>query len=322
MLYTYDYVLAMRTQTIFRLLLIVLPAFFLGLFYWATSPWWLENLSSFYRYLGLYFFAIAGLFFVRADYRHTTLCLLIAGFGYFFIFPEERKKKDCARANTLLQYNLFYDNKRLDLFVSRVEEIQSDLLVLQEVSPQHGHQLAALKQTYPFTFGGQPAVGYPSGQMLLSRKPLYGTNVLTTPNGHKIIQTVWRAEEGVDVFVVALHPPSPRNEELWHQRNAVINTALKLAERSPLETTLLVGDFNLASSTRRYRDIARNFQSAPVNTWPVFLKNWDIPVWPIVALDHLLLSVNNNNNRICSREALTGIKGSDHYPVLTTISLE
>jgi endonuclease/exonuclease/phosphatase family metal-dependent hydrolase len=158
--------------------------------------------------------------------------------------------------------------------------------------------------------------------MLLSRKPLYGTNVLTTPNGHKIIQTVWRAEEGVDVFVVALHPPSPRSEELWHQRNAVINTALKLVERSPLETTILVGDFNLASTTRRYRDLSRNFQSAPVNTWPVFLKNWNVPVWPLVALDHLLLTSVNDKNRICSREALTEIKGSDHYPVLTKMSLE
>ncbi len=302
--------------------ILLLPASIGVVFYYSLSPWWLENLGSFYPYLGFYYLCWSLFALVLGSWKEAAFFFLCAGIWVWLTLPNTLKHKECSQTISLLQFNLFYENTKVDWFVDIVARTTADLLVLQEVSPLHGHKLDSLKHIYPYTYGGQPTVGYPSGQMLLSRQPLYGTNVLTTPNGHKIIQTVWRVREGVDVLVIALHPPSPRNEELWFQRNAVINTAIKLAERSPLETTLLVGDFNLASTTRRYRDISSNFQSVPVNTWPVFLKSWNIPVWPLVALDHLFLSSVEKSARICSRETLSEVKGSDHYPVLTKISLE
>ncbi len=101
---------------------------------------------------------------------------------------------------SVMQYNTYYDNQQLGTFIDFVRERRPDILVLQEVSPQHGEQLKLLKDIYPYQYGGQRRVGYPSGQMILSHSPLYGKNTSTSISGHNIIQVVWRASSEQDVF--------------------------------------------------------------------------------------------------------------------------
>ncbi|MDN3685681.1 hypothetical protein QW180_27310 [Vibrio sinaloensis] len=51
------------------------------------------------------------------------------------------------------------------------------MVVLQEVAPEVGERLKTLSDVYPFQYGGQTGVGYPSSQMILSQTELTNMSV-------------------------------------------------------------------------------------------------------------------------------------------------
>jgi endonuclease/exonuclease/phosphatase (EEP) superfamily protein YafD len=159
--------------------------------------------------------------------------------------------------------------------------------------------------------------------MVLSKTPLYGMTTHRTAAGHAFISLVWQTRFEQDIMVIAAHPPSPRNQKHWTERNDMLAEIETLTLRSPLTFNLVVGDFNLASTTRRFDQFLPMFHTVPVYSWPLFLKRSNVPSYPFIAIDHLWASNEGSiGNPICQRERVIEISGSDHASVLTILNVE
>jgi endonuclease/exonuclease/phosphatase (EEP) superfamily protein YafD len=309
---------------VFALLAVLLPlplAVYLRFF---EPSWQLENLAAFLSLFTIYFGLLALIFLMMRHWLVFTGLLLTVLLFTLGMSNISINQSACATNRlSVLQYNVFFDNPSLSSLIDYVNQAQPDMVVLQEVSPRHGQALEALFRSYPYYYGGQIRVGYPSGQMVLSKTPLYGMTTHRTTAGHAFISFVWQTRFEQDVMVIAAHPPSPRNQKHWNERNDMLAEIETLALRSPLTFNLVVGDFNLASTTRRFDKFLPMFHTAPIHSWPVFLKRWHLPTYPIVAIDHLWVS-NENSDRspICQRKRVMEITGSDHAAVMTVLNVD
>ncbi|WP_261887392.1 endonuclease/exonuclease/phosphatase family protein [Vibrio aerogenes] len=250
-------------------------------------------------YCRLFFFASVAL----------IICLLFS----IRILPDIRTQAQaCGKTFKILQYNILFENKKIDNLIQFVKKERPDLIVLQEMTPRHGAALQGLHELYPYRYGGQPKVGYPSNQFILSRQPLYGMSVFRTDDDQSLIRGFWQPTPDVDIALFTAHPPSPRGQQLWHRRNLMFQTVTFLTGFVPVENTLVIGDFNLSSDSARYQQLFPGFSSLPVSSWPA------ISFFPAVGIDHLWI---RGSARLCAREAVTQVEGSDHWPVLTHLGI-
>lgn len=309
---------------VFTLLAILLPLILTVYLRFFQPSWQLENLAAFLSLLPIYFGLLALIFLVMRHWLLSAGLLLTVLVSTIGMSSTSFNQSACVTNRlSVLQYNVFFDNPSLASLIDYVSKAQPDMVVLQEVSPSHGQALEALFSAYPYYYGGQSRVGYPSGQMVLSKTPLYGMTTNRTAAGHAFISLVWQTRFERDVMVIAAHPPSPRNQKHWNERNDMLAEIESLALRSPLAFNLVVGDFNLASTTRRFDKFLPMFRTTPIHSWPVFLKRWQLQSYPIVAIDHLWVSnEHSNESPICRRERVMEITGSDHAAVMTVLNVE
>ncbi len=286
--------------------------------------WWIENLTA---YPGLFFIGYLSLFLLSAITKDkvavvTTFCLAMF---FFSLTPKhERIEKQCDSDASfdVIQFNVFYDNPDINSFINALIQQPADLVVMQEVSPQLGEQLRMLDDIYPFRYGGQEGIGYPSSQLILSRHPLSGFSVFHTPDAQNVISGEWQVTKDRSIHLVTAHPPSPRNQALWYRRNALIRTIESIVVQYPFPDTLIVGDFNISSKSAQFTRLFSDFETLPVASWPNWISGNVPPAFTMIAIDHLWLKSEANDWRICSREALKTVYGSDHLMIRTRIALK
>ncbi|WP_164684163.1 endonuclease/exonuclease/phosphatase family protein [Vibrio maerlii] len=277
----------------------------------------------------LYLFAVIVLFsFYLKDKLSIAASLLVTMSFYYFTPPFNKiVQQQCSSPLSIVQYNLAFNNDNLEQFVESIAEKQPDLVVLNEASPEHAEQFSPLFALYPHRFGGQENIGYPSNVFILSKALLYGLQIERASYGGNLIQGVWQPKEGIDVSVFFAHPPSPRSQSLWRDRNSMINLVEYQVSKAVTERSLVAGDFNLSSMSPRYKQTLKDHQSIPVRSWSMVNQRLEdyfgirLPLLGI-AIDHLWLKGEQKAQAIlCSRRSLIEIKGSDHYPVLSFIQL-
>ncbi|MEH0688881.1 endonuclease/exonuclease/phosphatase family protein [Vibrio cholerae] len=284
------------------------------------SLWWVENIVAFPALFMFGYVLLALVLGLARCYGQTLVCLVLAG-AFALMTPKGSQAlvADCDTPVTVLQYNLYYENPDIHQFINYLLTQPADLIVMQEVAPEIGEQLKLLDDRYPFFYGGQEGIGYPSSQMILSTTPLTDASVFHTPDQQSVIRAVWHPPKQDPITLMVAHPPSPRSKELWHRRNALIRTIESLNEQYPDDEVLIVGDFNLSSISRRFAQLFPTFQTAPVASWPNWGAQVATPALTMIAIDHLWLQSANAGRRLCHRESLSTPNGSDHKLVLTKI---
>ncbi|EGU48467.1 hypothetical protein VII00023_18114 [Vibrio ichthyoenteri ATCC 700023] len=298
----------------------MLPAGLWLAFFLNDDIWWLENITGYPALLALLYSLIALISFA---FRRWSKCLIsiLLSLAFFMLTPvtERTVLSQCQNSVSILQYNVFYQNPDVNQLVNYLINHPADLVVLQEVSPQIGEKLQSLSDIYPYIYGGQEGVGYPSGQMILSRYLLSDSSVFMTPDQQSIIRTTWQAGQQQAITIFAAHPPSPRSKPLWYRRNALIKTIESLNRQYPRDEVLVIGDFNLSSRSIRFTQLFLGFQTEPVASWPNWTQLIPTPSSSMIGIDHLWLKSANGLRRICQRERLSMPQGSDHSMILTTI---
>jgi len=304
-------------------ILIVLPSLVWFTFTYTTEIWWIENLTAVPVFILLYYLCLSVVFLFARHLPSTLFSLgLMCVWGVQMLPAHAGDLEQCRQPLRVIQYNLRYENPDLTEFIRYIRSQPVDLVVLQEVSPAHGEQFRVLDREFPFQFGGQRNIGYPSSQMILSKEMLYGMQVHNTPDGHKIIRGVWQPKSGLDIDLFVAHPPSPRSERLWQERNVLIQAISDLTSYSALPITLVVGDFNLSAASERFGQLFPGFSTRPVASWPNWGASIETPASTMIGIDHLWLKVEGGDQReLCSRQALLNFKGSDHSPVLSLFAL-
>nr|WP_275658692.1 endonuclease/exonuclease/phosphatase family protein [Vibrio brasiliensis] len=284
------------------------------------STWWIENIVAFPAVFLILYWVFAAALLLTKQWAPGLVSLVLSGV-FFLLAPKSHHTlvANCVNPITVSQFNLYYGNKDINEFINRLLSEPSDLVVLQEVAPEIGEKLKTLDDIYPYYYGGQEGVGYPSSQMILSRAPLTDVSVYMTPDQQAIIRGVWQPNKHSAMTLIAAHPPSPRTKELWYRRNALIRTIESIIELYPSDEILVVGDFNLSAVSLRFGQILPSFQTVPVASWPNWASQVTTPDFSMIAIDHLWLKSSFAGRRICERRSIARPNGSDHKMVITKI---
>ncbi|WP_070964148.1 endonuclease/exonuclease/phosphatase family protein [Vibrio sonorensis] len=305
-----------------RLLLwlcLFLPVLFWGALHLYPQIWWVENVISAPSLFFVYYLVIS-----ITAFAFRQWLLVVTGSLVCVVFLLMTPKKQhhliahCSNTKTIAQFNVYYDNENVNGLINDLMEESVDLVVLQEVSPEVGKKILSLSDIYPYSIGGQANIGLPSSQLILSRSPFTDVQILEMPDGLKVIKGVWHPAPQSKITLIAAHPPSPRNEQLWHRRNAMIHTLEMVTKQEMSLDHLVVGDFNLSSASLRYSSLFPGAKSAPVASWPSRIFNFPLPSFAMISIDHLWLK-SFSGRRICSRDASHQPTGSDHKLVTTVI---
>ncbi|MGR5192512.1 endonuclease/exonuclease/phosphatase family protein [Vibrio rotiferianus] len=280
--------------------------------------WWAENLTSIPALILFVYFSLALVLLACRRWAKALTAIAISGAFVPFLLPTQINiSKACEHPLTIVQLNLFYENPDINQFINYLLRHPADLVVMQELSPQVGQKLHLLDDIYPFYYGGQRGVGYPSNQMILSRYPLEDVSIYHTPDGQEVIRAVWQVDEPITLMTA--HPPSPRTEPLWQRRNALIRTIETLTDLYPTPEMIVIGDFNLSATSPRFRKLFSRFQSRPVASWPTSIKGVSVPSFAMIGIDHLWLKSEKTDRQICTRLSTSQPNGSDHRLVTTVI---
>ncbi|WP_159084106.1 endonuclease/exonuclease/phosphatase family protein [Saccharobesus litoralis] len=290
--------------------------------HWPLPIWWLENLTSFQFFpLLLWLVVLCCILpwqrfcYSRTLFQHAVkpawklpaICLVFLVEALVNILPTQIVS-DTALCHTkvnILQANWAYHfNAQRD--VETLLASQADLIVLQEVSQASMAKLKnKITQDYPFS-----ANLHANGQFLLSKTPLFSAQRLN----QFLTTATWQLPNTQPVTLFTMHPPSPRSASLWHTRNTAFERLQAESDKALFAEQLVVGDFNLASTTGRYKKLSQGWHHLPVVTWPEFglLKYWG------VAIDHLWVS---GSLKVVTR-ASQALFDSDHRAVMSSVCID
>ena len=306
--------------SVFKWICLVLPVLFWALLRQHNDLWWIDNIVSIPSVILLVYLIYTVFLLFRRKWVIGISSFIITLCFIPFLVPSEVHRTDkCEGKLKVAQFNLFYENPDINQFINYLIKNPVDLVIMQELSPSVGDKLHLLDDLYPFYYGGQHHVGYPSNQMILSKYPLEPVTIYHTPDGQEVIRATWQVEEGEAITLMSAHPPSPRNERLWQRRNALIRTIEMLAEVYPSDEMMVVGDFNISAASPSFSGLFEEFQSSPVSSWPTSIKGLPIPGFTMIGIDHFWLKSKSMQRKICRRQSLSHPEGSDHRLVTTVV---
>ena len=305
-------------QRLIKWILLFLPALIWSLARQYHDVWWAENLTSIPALVLFIYLAFSLIFLACARWAKAfTLIAISCAFVPFLVPTQVNSSKACENPLKIIQFNLFYENPDINQFINYLQKHPADLVVMAELSTKVGQKLHLLDDIYPFYYGGQPGVGYPSNQMILSRYPLDPVSIYRTPDGQEIIRALWQVDKPITLMTA--HPPSPRTEPLWQRRNALIRTIETLTDLYPEPEMMVIGDFNLSAASPRFSERFSRFQTQPVASWPTSIKGVTLPAFSMIGIDHFWLKSESMNRKICTRLSNSQPNGSDHRLVTTVI---
>jgi len=306
-----------ETRLFIALLLILLPSSTWLLLRQVHSPWWLENSLS-TPFIIIFIYII--LLLVLNHFISMQQCLVYFAINVVLAICLNNAitvdNDHCFESIDVFQFNIKYieEESELSELIDHLIIEQYHLITLQGVSQQTKQKfIERLSPYYPHFIRGESwRQQVQSDQLLFSRFAFTNTKYFNSGDHAFLITSQWKLPVRA-INLLALHPPSPRNEELWHQRNRTLyrvqHELNNLSERS----SLVVGDLNLSKHSNRLNSLRQGMNTKFVNSWPN--KPYIFSFWGL-AIDHLWVS---KPAKICSRQRIDKFTWSDHYAIKTQI---
>lgn len=267
-----------------------------------------------------------------------TLLVIALGWQVFRIFPytplaplqmERSRDPSSEESIRLLIFNVRYDSRESLALLRLIDEKRPDVVLLAEPTHWWKDQLEALQDEYPHTIL-QPQENH-YGMLLYSRLELINPRVrFLVEDEVPSIDTGIRLRSGETLSFRGLHPkppglkrPSETEREDSGQRDAELITVakeIKQARDAGRDTpTIVAGDFNdvaWSHTTRLFRRVSGlldpRIGRGLYNSFSAESRVYRFPIDHVFASEHF---------RLMGMEVLPGI-GSDHHPVIVTLSLE
>jgi len=319
-----------EARLVIAFILILLPTIIWTLMKQVHSPWWLENLAStpfslVAIYLVIMLAFISFLSIQQAIIYFTINFFLALYLNNTVIFNNQ----DCADPVSIFQFNIKYQEggNQLTPLIEHLINERYDLIALQGVSQRSKRQLIEkLSPYFPyFISGGSAEKDVISDQLLFSRYAFANISYVKDGQHAFLITSQWQLPFD-EINLYSLHPPSPRNEELWQTRNKTLYQLKYALNNLPLDTlseekasvkkSLVIGDLNLSKHSKRMNILKEGMHSRSVNSWP---NKPYIPMLFGLAIDQLWLS---NSASICARQRINQFTWSDHYAIKTQLNLK
>ena len=300
---------------------------------WQNPVWWVRGLD----FPRLQFITLIGVLTLLAGWRldfsqAASWPVLLLNLSYLVyhlwwilpytqLYPKEVKTETNPHSPhtlTLLNSNVLATNRHANSLLALVREHQPDILVTLESNMWWQAQLSVLETDYRYTI--QCPLENLYGMHVYSRLPLSDCHISylveeDVPSIHCLIEF----EGGAQVRAHFLHPapPSPTENDESAPRDAELLAVGKRVAESKLPV-IVAGDLNdvaWSPTTRLFRKVSGlldpRIGRGMFNT---FNAKYALIRWP---LDHLF---HSHHFRVVSIKRLT-LKGSDHFSLLTSLSL-
>ena len=312
----------METRFMISAILILIPSLLWFLMKQVHSPWWLENISSTpFTILPIYsvlMLVLISFLTLQQCSIYLLINLIVALCLNNSLSVNNRSCVDSERIS-FFQFNIKYQHGEVELkpVIEHLIDQKYHLIALQGVSQKSRKQLIdKLSPYFPyFISGGSEQQQVHSDQLLFSRYAF--TNINYVKNGHSafLITSQWQLPHNA-INLYSLHPPSPRNEQLWQTRNRTLYQLKKGLQSSRRATSIVIGDLNISKHSKRMSSLTKQLNSTFVNSWPHKRYFW-APLG--LAIDHFWVSKSAN---ICLRERINDFSWSDHYAIKTEIDFK
>ncbi len=240
-----------------------------------------------------------------------------------YIFPKPNPGiASASEQATVLQFNIFYNNKDLDAVAQQILDSNADVAVLHELLPEQWDTLGPLlADEYPHTIAEPFSAGtgqLSGGMAILSRSPLERLPVDSAYSPEDRVLLAAETElHGRMTTVIGLHPHASRFEtRKINLRDAQIDGVVDLAARTT-GPVIVAADMNITPTSPTYKDFLDRTQWHDPHlsvgwhsTWPAFDTPFGFPI------DHVFVS---NELIVTGYETGDGA-GSDHRSLVAQIS--
>jgi endonuclease/exonuclease/phosphatase (EEP) superfamily protein YafD len=210
-------------------------------------------------------------------------------------------------------FNLWGPNDRMDEVANYLARESPDVIVFQEVRPQHGGKLLdTLSLRYPHRAGD-------TGLVVLSKYPFLADGRIDRagyPSWMSLfIRWVRLDVNGVEFDLAGVHLARPFYPKL-QQQDILTLTRFVRNQSAPL---IVAGDFNMSPWTDKLRIFTGATKLLRYNTFhPTWPMHWhDVALLPFVPIDNVFAS---RQFASIATKAGPGL-GSDHRPVIADIAL-
>ena len=221
----------------------------------------------------------------------------------------------------VVQYNMLYDNNRVDQAILwLLEGSDADIVLLQEVDDTWKHKMRMLEMGFPYVLGA--IEGFPDGIAVYSKIPLSSAAFRKGSLGSSTYARIELNTPHLQIPMVFynMHAISPMRKSHWYVRNFNLLDVAHEAGKDTAQNRIILGDFNTTRWSKWFkkaRDISglRDAQEG---------HGYDISWSPLsqkllvagLHIDQMLVS----NDIVVIERNFGPDLGSDHLPVVTTIS--
>lgn len=244
--------------------------------------------------------------------------------GQAFVLGGDRSAADPRAVLQLTTANILLDNDRPQALAAALADDDSDVVLLQEVTPAVRDALRAtpLWSAYPYRVDAARD-GY-GGQLLLSRLPLTetGSALPAALDGAATAAVVETAAGPVELVGVHLAAPiTPQNLAAWQAQLEALGTLRETAADAPL---VIAGDFNATLDHAPFRALldGRDGGTASTDVFSAvgsgFGFSW--PAWAgpaLLRIDHILVGAAVEPLTVQTRPT----PGSDHLRVVGALEI-
>ncbi|TAF13498.1 MAG: endonuclease/exonuclease/phosphatase family protein [Alphaproteobacteria bacterium] len=263
---------------------------------------------------------LCGMFlWMRASRWIIILNILLVA---YFLLPIVKlvPERDVARHEVyediaIAQYNVRYNNLRGANIAHWLVQQQTDVVVLQEMTPAIWAAMHELRDAYPYIF--EAPQENPFGMVLLSRLPIVRVERKKTPDGwnHYVQAELRTLHHHLPIELVEIHTIPPMPDPYAKQRNEqMLHVATIIADAPSSHAKIVMGDLNCTPYSPWFDAMQQQSQLSNVmqggniaGTWPNF-----VPAWLRIPIDHMLVS---RNIELLERRVQQDM-GSDHLPII------
>lgn len=309
---------------IYLLNFIVLLIFILQLLPINITSWWLDNLISLQLQWSMAALLLLPLNIIRGK-KHLSVFTLLLMVPLYLQFPASfasNTKPQKGPTIKIAQLNIHYQNPHIEQLLSTLNAEDFDLLVLQEVGNDQRQKITTLKQTYPYFISDSSLLDL----ALFSKWPIVEQKMhyLGYKGGHIIEAIIQNPQTSTPVQIFTLHPPSPRNANLWQLRNRTLEYVALQAFSSLLQYKIIIGDFNTTPWSTQFKNMLQHSQLTNSTNALGYIPSWAYSqhnklqyLLSSAYIDHCLIS---NSFTVISKN-YQRIPGSDHQLLVTELGM-
>lgn len=219
----------------------------------------------------------------------------------------------------ILQFNVLYLNEELKNAIPWIIKQDADIVVLQEISEPRANELTELKNHYSWSQIKTNDRRKAFGMAIFSNLAVSKFDYIDIGDGENNYSLTEFSINGGKLHMYEIHTQSPVTPLLFDQRNFELSVVAEAMSKDKAPYRMLVGDMNSTIYSPYLQNVMKKvgLHSAQQGyhlegTWNSFL-----PPELCIGIDHILVS---KQIKIERREIGPDL-ASDHFPVITTLSL-